>query len=213
MVMMPPDPATHKVTPLGVVRRVSTSASQAADDARYWAEQMACVAARRDMDGFMRIYDHFGPRLQRYLLGLNVPAAQAEELVQEAMLRLWRRADLFDPARASLSTWLFRVARNLYIDSMRGEPRWLPIQEGLDWLDHEHAEEGGSSAESFTDHAGLSQAIDALPAAQARLIRMSYFEAKSHSEIAQELGMPLGSVKSTLRRAFAKLQLGLGRTP
>jgi RNA polymerase sigma-70 factor (ECF subfamily) len=150
--------------------------------------------------------------LQRYLLGLNVPAAQAEELVQEALLRLWRRADLFDPARASLSTWLFRVARNLYIDSVRGEPHWLPIQDGLDRLDHESTGESASSTESFTDHAGLSRAIDELPAQQARLIRMSYFEAKSHSEIAHELGMPLGSVKSNLRRAFAKLQAGLRQT-
>ena len=117
--MMPPDPSTQKVTPLEAVRRVSMPANQAADDARYWSDQMAAVAARRDVDCFMHIFDHFGPRLQRYLLGLNVPAAQAEELVQEALLRLWRRADLFDPARASLSTWLFRVARNRMVDLFR----------------------------------------------------------------------------------------------
>lgn len=209
--MMNTDPAARKVTPLEAARRLSTSANPVADDSRYWSAQMAAVAACRDVDCFMRIYDHFAPRLQRYLLGLGVSSAQAEELVQEALLRLWRRADLFDPTRASLSTWLFRVARNLYIDGVRGEPHWLPIQDGLEWLDQQEMDEPATSAESFTDHAGLGQAIDGLPAIQARLIRMSYFEAKSHSEIARELQMPLGSVKSCLRRAFAKLQAGLRR--
>lgn len=213
MVKMTTDPATTKVTPLRAQRSLFTPpASQAAADAQYWAEQMAAVATRRDMDCFMRIYDHFAPRLQRYLLGLGVNGAQAEELVQEALLRLWRRAELFDPARASLATWLFRVARNLHIDSLRGEPHWLPMQEGLDWLE-EHPDEVDSATEAFADHAGLKRAIDSLPPVQARLIRMSYFEAKSHSEIANELGMPLGSVKSSLRRAFAKLQAGLGGMP
>ncbi|WP_306847944.1 sigma-70 family RNA polymerase sigma factor [Luteibacter jiangsuensis] len=206
---MTPDPASKKVTPLGATRRVSHSANQAATDARYWAEQMAGVAARQDTDCFMRIYDYYAPRLLRYLLGLKVAAPQAEELVQEVMLRLWRRAGLFDPARASLSTWLFRVARNLSIDSRRGEPSWLESKRDLDWLDQLGCDDPASSAESFTDHAVIARAIDALPAVQARLIRMSYFEAKSHSEIANELGMPLGSVKSHLRRAFARLQAGL----
>lgn len=209
MGMMPPDAVTSRVTPIEAVRRVSLPANQAADDARYWADQMRAVATRRDVDCFMHIYDHYAPRLQRYLLGLHVPATQAEELVQEALLRLWRRADQFDATRASLATWLFRVARNLYIDAVRGEPHWMPIQDGLDRLDHESTQQDATSTESYTDHAGLSRAIDALPAQQARLIRMSYFEAKSHSEIARELGMPLGSVKSNLRRAFAKLQGGL----
>lgn len=202
------DPTLQKVTPLGA-KRVSSSANKAVSEARYWAEQAAGVAARQDVDCFMRIYDHYAPRLLRYLLGLKVSPAQAEDLVQEAMLRLWRRATQFDPARASLSTWLFRVARNLYIDSVRSQSKWQVVQDGLEWLDRQEAERGDNSTEAFTDHAGLSSAIDALPAVQARLIRMSYFEGKSHSEIAHELDMPLGTVKSNIRRAFAKLQDGL----
>ncbi len=206
-------PLPPKVRPLAPARRVSGSSNQAIDDARYWAEQVAGVATRQDVDCFMRIYDHYAPRLLRYLLSLKAGPAQAEELVQDAMLRLWRRADMFDPARASLATWLFRVARNLHIDSVRSEPHWLDIQDALDWLDRPESESGTSSTEAFTDHAGLVRAIDRLPATQARLIRMSYFESKSHSEIAHELGMPLGSVKSNLRRAFAKLQAGLRCAP
>ncbi|MFK2874748.1 sigma-70 family RNA polymerase sigma factor [Dyella lipolytica] len=202
-----------KVTPLEAKRRVSTIANQPAIDARYWCDQMVAVATRRDVNSFMRIYDYFAPRLQRYLVGLGVNDALGQELVQEAMLRLWRRADLFDPARASLSTWLFRVARNLYIDHARSEPTWLPMQEGMEWMDEQELSTSESMTESFTDQAGLKQAIDGLSPVQARLVRMSYFEAKSHSEIAQELDMPLGSVKSHLRRAFCKLRNSMRATP
>ncbi|URL56986.1 sigma-70 family RNA polymerase sigma factor [Luteibacter flocculans] len=210
--MMRSDPTCQKVIPIEAHRRVSHSASQANDDPAYWAGQMAAVAENRDVDCFMRLFAHFGPRLQRYLVGLGVAAPQAEELVQEAMLRVWRRANQFDPSRANVSTWLFRIARNLYIDSIRGEPHWLPIQDGLDWLD-QRTDDDANSTEWFADGVGLERAIDELPPQQARVIRMSYFEAKSHSEIAQELGQPLGSVKSNLRRAFAKLQAGLRKTP
>ncbi|MET0282542.1 MAG: sigma-70 family RNA polymerase sigma factor [Steroidobacteraceae bacterium] len=174
---------------------------------------MAGVAARRDLDCFMRIYDHYAPRLQRYLLGRGVTAAQAEELVQEALLRVWRRAALFDPARASLSTWLFRVARNLHLDSLRGQPRWLPLDDAFERLDEQSRQATPNTTGSAADFAALQVAIECLPELQAQLIRMSYFEAKSHSEIARQLSMPLGSVKSALRRAFAKLQSSLGGLP
>jgi RNA polymerase sigma-70 factor (ECF subfamily) len=204
------DTPTTKVTPIRAPRFLSSPANPSSAEAQFWASQMAAVAAARDMDCFMRIYDHFAPRLQRYLLGRGAPAAQAEELVQEAMLRLWRRAESFDPARASLGTWLFRVARNLHLDSLRGEPLWLPMDEAYERL---QADGQQPETESTVDYAGLQQAIESLPAMQARLIRMSYFEAKSHGDIARELSMPLGSVKSALRRAFARLQAGLGGQP
>lgn len=180
--------------------------TQGARDAGYWASLVAAVAARQDVESFMVIYDHFSPRLLRYLQGLGVVEARGQELVQEAMLRLWRRADSFDPQKASLSTWLYRVARNLYIDSVRSEPQWSPIQDELDGVDDEGPRHETSLTEAYVDGVLLTQAIDALPAVQARLVRMSYLEAKSHGEIAAELGMPLGTVKSHLRRAFVKLQ-------
>ncbi|MGB3270934.1 MAG: sigma-70 family RNA polymerase sigma factor [Rhodanobacter sp.] len=175
-------------------------------DARYWSTQMAAVSAQRDRASFMRIFDHFAPRLQRYLRNLGVPEPIADELVQEALLTLWRKAALFDPARASLATWLYRVARNLYIDHVRREPHWSPIQEGLDQLDQLESGRLDSQPESSFDQDLLKQAIDQLPPMQAKLVRMCYLESKSHGEIARELDMPLGSVKSSLRRSFAKLQ-------
>jgi len=192
---------------------MTQTASPHTDDPVYWSAQVTAVASRRDVDAFMRIFAHYGPRLQRYLVGLAVPAPQAEELVQETMLRIWRRAAMFDASRANLSTWMFRIARNLYIDSVRGEPHWLPIQDGLDRLDELPGEDGTTSTEAYADGVGLDRAIDGLPPQQARMIRMSYFEAKSHSEIARELHQPLGSVKSNLRRAFARLQAAMRNRP
>lgn len=178
-------------------------------DANYWAAQMEAVSILRDPDSFMRVYDHVAPRLHRYLLGLLKDPATAEELVQEAMLRVWAKAGSYDPARSSLFTWVFRIARNLYIDRVRHEPSWVAIEEGIEQLDLEELSTGRSSAESFHDESRLLDAINSLPAAQGKLLRMSYLEAKSHSELAMELQMPLGSVKSALRRAFGKLQLAM----
>ncbi|WEN15710.1 sigma-70 family RNA polymerase sigma factor [Rhodanobacter sp. AS-Z3] len=188
---------------------MSASTSNPAPDAQYWATQMVGVSVQRDRACFMRIYDYFAPRLQRYLQNLGVPESMSDELVQEALLTLWRKAALFDATRASLSTWLYRVARNLYIDHVRKQPHWLPIQDGLDRLDLGESDRRDSQPESSFDQDLLKQAIDRLPPVQAKLVRMCYLESKSHSEISRELDMPLGSVKSSLRRSFVKLQASM----
>lgn len=185
-----------------------SSSEPKARDANYWYAQMAAVSLRRDRDCFMRIYDHFAPRVRLYLKGLGSPEVVAEELAQEALLRLWQRAGLYDPACSSLSTWLFRIARNLHIDRVRREPCWVAMQDKPGWPDKDDAS-GFSSLENHVEQAELKKRIEHLPAIQARLIRTSYFEAKSRQEIADELGMPLGTVKSSLRRTFLRLQLSM----
>jgi RNA polymerase sigma-70 factor (ECF subfamily) len=186
-----------------------SNATSPVPDGPDWGLEMAAVAARRDRDSFMRIYDHFMPRLCLYLRGVGVSEAVAEDLAQESLLRLWQRAAEFDPARSAVSTWVFRIARNLHIDRLRREA-WrgmAPLSE-----DVEPIEEAGS-AERYADGVQLRRRIEALSPVQARLIRMSYFEAKSHQDIASELSMPLGTVKSHLRRAFARLQDDMGGAP
>ncbi|MCW2065589.1 UNVERIFIED_ORG: RNA polymerase sigma-70 factor (ECF subfamily) [Stenotrophomonas maltophilia] len=189
--------------------RIVSSSQQPSNDPTNWNGEMDGVARLRDRDCFMRIYDHFMPRLCIYLRGLGAPAAVAEELAQECLLRLWLRAAEFDPAQGALSTWLYRIGRNLHIDRVRRDRSWMQVQEAVEDAAAGDVSER-SSAEQFADHARLRQRINELPATQARLVRMSYFEAKSHSEIAQALGMPLGTVKSHLRRAFLQLQSKVG---
>lgn len=181
-----------------------------------WASEMHAVAQSRDRASFMRIYDYFVPRLLRYLQGLGCAEMVAEELAQEAMLRLWQRAASYDAQRSQVSTWLFRVARNLYIDRVRREPHWIEAQEWIEQLDSEAGVPNvlpvQVSPDAFAEHRALQQRVDKLPATQARLVRMSYFEARTHQEISAELGMPLGTVKSHLRRAFLKLQIAIGKS-
>lgn len=214
--MQVPAAAGVEVSAFEVARIVSVT-SMTSSEPLNWSREMSAVARSRDRTSFMRIYDYFMPRLLRYLKGLGCVEMVAEELSQEALLKLWQHADTYDAHRAQLSTWLFRIARNLYIDRVRREPHWIQVQ---NWIDQ--ADDGADMVEAlrpevlpdaFTEHRALQQQVDKLPATQARLIRMSYFESKTHQEIAIELGMPLGTVKSNLRRAFLKLQIAIGKSP
>ncbi len=195
--------------PLLAARRMSTTPAPS-QEVRDWSDDMSAVASRRDRDSFLRIYDHFMPRLCVYLRAGGAPEAVAEELAQEVLLRLWQRAGAYDPARSTLGTWLFRIARNLQIDRLRRESGRLQVAEAA--IDIETLQEA-SPAETYADQVQLQRRIDALSPVQARLIRMSYFEAKTHQEIASELGLPLGTVKSHLRRAFLRLQGEMGDGP
>lgn len=179
-------------------------------DAIDWSREMNAVASSQDRDSFMRIYDHFMPRLCLYLRGLGTPEAVAEELAQDSLLRLWQHAAGYDPRRSAVSTWLFRIARNLCIDRAR-RLRYQAAQ--TETLLVFELEPEACTAEDHADAVVLERRIEALSPVQARLIRMSYFEAKSHQEIAAELDLPLGTVKSHLRRAFLRLQGELGSEP
>ncbi|MET0890230.1 MAG: sigma-70 family RNA polymerase sigma factor [Stenotrophomonas maltophilia] len=205
---MDADPSAARLTPFEAARMSAIPAQHTAE-LKTWAADVAAVAGARDRECFMRIYDHFMPRLCRYLSGLGAPQAVAEDLAQEVLLKLWNRADLYDPSRSGLGTWLYRIARNLHIDRVRREHIWVHAHEVVEQA-AEQDDGRGSLAELHTEHARLKQRLDELSATQARLIRMSYFEAKTHSEIADELNMPLGTVKSHIRRAFLQLQSLMG---
>ena len=207
---MEADPPVARMTPFEAARMIAAPA-QSTTEIKTWAAEMAAVAGSRDRECFLRIYDHFMPRLCRYLGGLGAADGVAEDLAQEVLLKLWNRADLYDPARSSLGTWLYRVARNMHIDRVRREHSWVHAHEVVVQA-AEEADGGGSLAERHTEHVRLKQRLDELSATQARLIRMSYFEAKTHAEIATELHMPLGTVKSHIRRAFLQLQSLMGES-
>lgn len=166
-----------------------------------WAACVERVASERCRDSFMQLFDHFGPRISSYLRKQGVAEDLAEDLAQEAMLNLWRKAHLYQPQKALVSTWVFRIARNLMIDQHRRS-------RGLAYDTDDALEELSvdDTAPAASDAAVLHQKVAALPAVQAELIYKSYFEGKSHSEIAAETGQPLGSVKSRLRAALQSLR-------
>src|SRR4051812_4176006 len=165
------------------------------------------VAATRDRAAFAALFAHFAPRVKAYLLRLGAPSALAEDLAQEALLNLWRKAHLFDPAKASAATWLFTIARNLRIDAIRREKR--PELDPEDFLPQPEAAADDGLALADEENR-LRAALKDLPADQIQVVELSFFADKPHSEIAQQLGIPLGTVKSRLRLAMARLKRVLG---
>lgn len=166
-----------------------------------WSACLTALAETRDKSEFARLFGYFAPRVKAYILRLGMPDATAEEVTQEAMLLVWRKAHLFDAAKASASTWIFTLARNQSIDRMRRDK--LPLYELPE-------EEPDPDERDNGEHSVIEQrmraAIATLPENQAQVLHLSYYEGKSHSEIADQLGIPLGSVKSRLRLAFTKLK-------
>jgi RNA polymerase sigma-70 factor (ECF subfamily) len=165
------------------------------------------VAEKRDRAAFALLFSHFAPRVKAYLLRLGASSALAEDLAQEALLNLWRKAHLFDPAKASAATWLFTIARNLRIDAIRREKR-------PEWQPEDLLPESPAAADTVLAMAAeelrLRAALKHLPPDQVQVIELSFFADKPHSQIAGELGIPLGTVKSRLRLAMARLKRVLG---
>jgi RNA polymerase sigma-70 factor, ECF subfamily len=163
------------------------------------------VASNQDRAAFGELYDYFAPRLTSYLIRLNLERGPAEELTQEVMLVLWQKAHLFDAAKSSLSTWLFRVARNRRIDLKRRDRSAL-----LDPEDPVFQPEAPEAADTGMDarqrDTRIRLAMAELPDEQRELIVLAFFNGLSHSEIAERAALPLGTVKSRIRLAFARLR-------
>ena len=150
------------------------------------------VGRLRDRAAFEALFNHFAPRVKAYLLRLGAHGTQADELAQEALLLLWRKAEQFDPAKASAATWIFTIARNLRIDAVRRErrPEIDPDDPAFVPEPEPQADAGISRDQEDTR---LRAAIARLPAEQAQVLQLSFFADKPHSAIsASELGLPLG---------------------
>ena len=173
-----------------------------------FADLIAAIAARGDRAAFAGLFGHFAPRVKSYMLRMGATPQQAEELAQETLLTVWRKAAAFDPAKAAASTWIFTIARNLRIDALRRERRPDPEPDPSETPDADPTPDAAlvaTQSEGRVRHALLS-----LPAEQAEVIRLSFFSDKPHSEIAAELGLPLGTVKSRMRLAMGRLRDLLG---
>ena len=162
------------------------------------------IARARDRAAFASLFEYFAPRVKSYMIRLGAPPEAAEELAQETLLIVWRRAEAYDPAKAAASTWVFAIGRNLRIDLARKAGRSPPRDDPAFDLSAPAAPDTAVSA--VEDQARIGRAIATLPADQARVISLSFFADKPHSEIAAELEIPLGTVKSRLRLAMARLR-------
>lgn len=166
---------------------------------------LVAVARRRDREAFARLFAHFAPRLKAYLMKSGAPAPAADDFAQDAMLTVWRKAELFDPSRARAATWIFTIARNRRIDVMRRDGRTLPLPQ-VELEEEEEPERPDSLFESRQDAGRVRSALGVLTPDQAEVIRLAFFHDLSHAEVAQSLSLPLGTVKSRIRMAMIRLR-------
>lgn len=169
----------------------------------FWVDHMLRIRDDRDRRAFAELFDHFAPRVKGFLVKSGADGALAEECTQDVMATIWHKSHQFDPSRASVSTWIFTIARNRKIDLIRRQRR--PEPEDLTWgPEAEPGQEDVLNLQQETEL--LGQALKELPQAQRELIEKAYFGDLTHSEIAQETGLPLGTIKSRIRLALERLR-------
>ncbi len=169
---------------------------------------LRAVAERQDRQAFLALFRHFAPRVKAYLKRQGADFAVADDLAQDVMLKVWRRAAAFDTAKASAATWIYAIARNTQIDAFRRTRRpEVDIDDAALVADSTPLADDAVAHGERQDR--VRDALATLPVEQATVVRMSFFLHKAHAEIANELSLPLGTVKSRLRLAFGRLREAL----
>ena len=173
------------------------------------ADLIEAIAARQDRAAFAALFRHFAPRVKAFLMRGGADADAAQEVAQEALIVVWRKAASFDRSRASAATWIYTIARNKRIDLLRrtGKP---PI-ETEDWLavfapGEDDADKSILAGQTYTR---MQELLRSLSADQLVVVQKAFFEDKSHTAIADELKLPLGTVKSRIRMALGRLRQAL----
>ena len=177
------------------------------NNSQNWEQLLVLVSETNDRIAFRHLFNHFAPRIKSFLMKAGADQTMAEECSQEAMATVWNKAKLFDPNRASASTWIFTIARNKRIDAIRKVRR--PEPDELTWPDEiEPAQEEALELKQQSEI--LADAIKNLPEKQRQLVEKAFFKELSHSEIALETGLPLGTIKSRIRLALERLRHAMG---
>jgi RNA polymerase sigma factor (sigma-70 family) len=172
-----------------------------------WADLIGRIASHGDRDAFRLLFEHFAPRVKGLILKAGASGEEAEEIAQDTLLAVWRKAAQFDPASAGASAWIFTIARNLRIDAVRRSARAgvvVPDAELEYFADPADSQETQIARQE--EAARISAALALLSTEQSAAIRMSFLEDRPHSEIAETLQIPLGTVKSRIRLAMNRLK-------
>ncbi|MGB4057434.1 MAG: sigma-70 family RNA polymerase sigma factor [Alphaproteobacteria bacterium] len=168
-------------------------------------ERLLCdVAEKRNKESFVQLFEHFAPRVKSFLMKGGSAEDIADELAQETMLTVWKKAPSFDPKKSAASTWIFTIARNKKIDALRKTGRFeiAPVDPEM----QSGTDSPRDNAIAAQEIQSIAAALNDLPEEQASLLRKSFFEDKPHIEIAKETGLPLGTVKSRIRLALERLR-------
>jgi RNA polymerase sigma-70 factor (ECF subfamily) len=169
------------------------------------ADLLQRIAERADPAAFRELYEAYGPRVKAYMMRKGADAGTAEDLAQETLLTVWRKAALYAGEKGSMTTWVFAIARNLRIDRLRREMPWQELPEGR--LVEASSEPLPDEAMAEKERQERVQAaLAGLPPEQKEVVSLAYLEGLSHSEIAERLSLPLGTVKSRMRIAYQKIR-------
>ena len=172
------------------------------------ADLLQRIAERADPAAFRELYEAYGPRVKAYMMRRGADSGTAEDLAQETLLTVWRKAALYAGEKGSMTTWVFAIARNLRIDRLRREVPWLELPEGrmAEASDEPLPDEAMAEKER---QERVRAALADLPPEQKEVVSLAYLEGLSHSEIAERLSVPLGTVKSRMRIAYQKIREAL----
>lgn len=169
------------------------------------ADLLQRVASRGDVEAFRELFKTYAPRLKSYMMRRGADPLTAEELAQETLLTVWRKAALYSDDRGSATTWIYTIARNLRIDRLRRETPWQSLPEG-----HSETQSDDPSPEDVLDaeerRTRIQAALGELPPDQHQIVVLAYLDGLSHNEIAERLSLPLGTVKSRMRLAYQKMR-------
>jgi RNA polymerase sigma factor (sigma-70 family) len=173
-----------------------------------WGALLKRVAEHDDRAAFRKIYTHFAPRIKAYAINQRF-SQYADVLVQEVMTSVWRNADKYNRDIANLSTWIFTIARNQRIDILRrtNRSRAEIVIETEELWQIPTEDTTVMSIQQLSTEAFVKKSIDTLPEEQMIALRKVYYEGKTHEEVAEELNIPLGTVKGRIRLSLKKLRL------
>jgi RNA polymerase sigma-70 factor (ECF subfamily) len=173
------------------------------------ADWIGAIASRQDRVAFASLFEFYAPRIKAMLMSSGAAADAADDVAQEALLMVWRKAAYFDPARASASAWIFTIARNLRIDRLRGEKR-ATLYAPFELVEPELPQTPDRALSAVEREERVRAALKELSPEQGRVLQLSFFEGRAHGDIAALLNLPLGTVKSRVRLAMGRLRNLLG---
>ncbi len=178
---------------------------------KHWSDLLEKVGRSQDEDAFAALHTHFSPLIRGFLQahGGGMALETSEELVQEVMVKVWLKAHSYDSSKAAASTWIFTLTRNARIDFLRKHARQDAQTDPLTTEDIWDEDDGSQPYiylhQSRTEKQ-VAHLLKTLPSEQRQCLQKVYMEGKSHTEIASELELPLGTVKSRVRLGLKRLQ-------
>lgn len=177
-----------------------------------WSRLLEKVGQDRDEQAFAQLFAHFAPLIKGFCLGnlnANFPADSADEIVQEVMFKVWQKAPGYDSGKAAASTWIYTVMRNCRIDLMRRNKRTPTDNDAIeidDIWDEADDDQAFVYLQQSTNEVLIEKSFTQLPPEQRQVLTQVYMQGKTHQQISDETGLPLGTVKSRVRIGLKKMQ-------